>query len=109
MIRKTIAIAFIASPMIALIAACTTAQLTTSLADLQKGCAAFEATAAVADGTLTGGAKATADKVAAPGAAFCALVDAGTVPTNADLNSVPWLTTNITGTINTIVALAKGA
>ncbi len=86
---------------------CTPSQLSASGADLQKACAVVTTAAQTADATLTGGAKNTADKVAAPGLAFCAIVAAGAIPSNTDSNSVNWLTNSIAGAISTVTALAK--
>lgn len=91
------------------LAGCSTFSPSTVDADLQKACAVVNTAAQTADATLTGGAKNTADKVAAPGLAFCAIVAAGALPSNADANSVNWLTNSIAAAISTVTALAKGA
>jgi hypothetical protein len=75
------------------------------LATLQKGCDAFNAVVAASTPVVQGGAKTTEGYVAAPGQAFCSIVQAGQVPSNSDSNSVPWLNVLAT-TISTVKALA---
>jgi len=75
------------------------------LATLQKGCDAFNATVAASTPVVQGGAKTTEGYVAAPGQAFCKIVQAGAVPANADSNSTNWLNVLAT-TISTVKALA---
>jgi hypothetical protein len=86
------------------LAGCTSSQVTASLNDLHTGCDAL----ADAESThvLTGGAAETVAKVQQPFDAFCAVVNSGVVPGNADANSLAWVQTGV-ATINTVAALAK--
>lgn len=76
-----------------------------SLADLQTDCAGFDATAGAVKTVAAGGAKTTVGYIAAPGQAFCKIVENGQMPDNADSNSTPWLK-DLETAINTAKALA---
>ena len=93
-----------AASALLMLAACTPNQVQTSLNDLKTGCGAL----AIAEqhDPLTGGAAATEAKVKAPFDAFCAIVDSGVVPGNADANSLAWVQAGA-NTVGTIVAFNK--